>query len=444
METAYNKAFIEDKTLAGVSGASQQYATELKDLTDSIKTNGGVTYDYVRGNDLGGTPNYSVSMFPERSRVLDALTPEDIGDYIDANKDLLSQRGLSFGAWYDNESGKYYLDVSATTPDLDTAKELGTRYNQKAIFDLQNFKEISTGGTGEDIGKFGSVNDRVAQVGKMSGEPVVGGGIDIKPIQAMVPDLLKKFRITTGDDGTLDFSDATIAEKGHADIKEAVKVLNNWSDNTPLGLDALKRRLGDLIPQTGESRAFITPLRTAVSDLLKKEVPGYDEMVSSYRQTSQLLKEFKSLSLGGQAQTQTILNKLMKVASTDDDFRKGLLAALKQTTGRDIEALAAGLKYQSWKPAGLIGTMEEFGTLVHPAVWWTMLTSSPRFVSKFLTALGWTGRGAANFMSAIKAAQVGVGLNVAGEATQEAQQQKTPAIPVRVPATLMRSATQSI
>lgn len=54
-----------------------------------------------------------------------------------------------FGGWIDN--GKAYLDVSHRFPkeQRDKAIEAGKSQNQIAVFDLDTFTEIPTGGTGE-------------------------------------------------------------------------------------------------------------------------------------------------------------------------------------------------------------------------------------------------------------------------------------------------------
>jgi hypothetical protein len=41
---------------------------------------------------------------------------------------------------------------------------LGKEFNQKAVFSLLDFREIPTGGTGEDTGKHGPLKDRPAKV----------------------------------------------------------------------------------------------------------------------------------------------------------------------------------------------------------------------------------------------------------------------------------------
>lgn len=46
------------------------------------------------------------------------------------------------GGWLDEETGKFYFDATFVVDDLETAKELGRRNGQLAIFDLANGEEI--------------------------------------------------------------------------------------------------------------------------------------------------------------------------------------------------------------------------------------------------------------------------------------------------------------
>lgn len=133
---------------------------ELNNLVKVIEENKGITYDMLK-HQLVGREGYSVSLFPERSKTFGKLNSDNVADFISENKDLLAQEGNKLGVWYDTESGKYYLDVSYVEKNLDRARELGSKYNQKSIWNMKNFKEIDTGGTGENVGQFGDIYKRI-------------------------------------------------------------------------------------------------------------------------------------------------------------------------------------------------------------------------------------------------------------------------------------------
>lgn len=132
--------------------ASLKTASAASDIVKLINETGGATYNLDRGN-LAGTNNYAVAIFPQAGVILDHIPNEqEINDFIDTNSTLFSS-DASLGAWVDNN--KTYLDVVATIPDKERAIALAKRYNQIAIFDLKNFVEIPTGGTGEAVKESG-------------------------------------------------------------------------------------------------------------------------------------------------------------------------------------------------------------------------------------------------------------------------------------------------
>lgn len=135
------------------------------------QANGGSTYSYGGRSRSGEKGVAAVSLYPERSQVIEGeLTPGHVQAYVDRNKDLLlrDQRN-SIGTWYDKDSGKHYLDVSVVAP-REEAIALGKQYNQKAVFDLEKFEEIPTGGTGDPIEGLPAEVDRLPRA-KMKAYP---------------------------------------------------------------------------------------------------------------------------------------------------------------------------------------------------------------------------------------------------------------------------------
>lgn len=127
---------------------------ELARIKADYDANGGVTYNLHDGN-IGGTDKYAVAAHPNqgtKSKV--APTESDILEWIKERLGLLSQKDNSFGGWTEGKGAdqQHFLDVSRTTPDIEDALTTAraTRnlanapYDQqeKAIFDLKNFKSI--------------------------------------------------------------------------------------------------------------------------------------------------------------------------------------------------------------------------------------------------------------------------------------------------------------
>ena len=118
---------------------------------DYHNKNEGSTFDQ-KGKPV--TEGYSVSRYPERSRIIEGkeVSAEQLEKYIKDNQDILSKNpNAVIGTWYNKEDGKTYLDISEVQKNLEKAKQVGVEANQIAIFDLKNFKEIPTGGTGKAL-----------------------------------------------------------------------------------------------------------------------------------------------------------------------------------------------------------------------------------------------------------------------------------------------------
>ncbi|MCC6315453.1 MAG: hypothetical protein IT337_15720, partial [Thermomicrobiales bacterium] len=165
---------------AGVAGKKLKAAElaippkRLKELTSeqvaSHAANSGSTFNPRLGN-LAGKPLYSVALYPERGLVLDAApTPEILEKFIKANRVLLADERLSVGTWHNAADGKHYLDIVATLPDRALAERLGRSYNQIAIYGLESFEEVGTGGTGTVPRRMPPIDQRLPLAGDASAE----------------------------------------------------------------------------------------------------------------------------------------------------------------------------------------------------------------------------------------------------------------------------------
>jgi hypothetical protein len=135
----------------------------------------GSTYT-LDGVDQAGKPKASVSIFNERSEVVDgemteAELTQKLQEFYEKNKDILegNEDILAIGTFYDAESGKTYIDISSVL-DKEVATELGKEYNQISVWDLQFMKEIKTGGDGTVKGEMKPESERIADIRKMLGE----------------------------------------------------------------------------------------------------------------------------------------------------------------------------------------------------------------------------------------------------------------------------------
>lgn len=146
------KAIRKNKHIGKQAAVDSQF---INQALRSVHSGGGATYNLFTGN-LSGTPNYAVSIYPDRERIVDGVDFDILEGFVIDNEDLLNSSKNSLGIWVNG--GKVYLDVVATIPDRDEAINLARQHNQIAIWDLQNNTEIPTGGTGGGVARAFSKN----------------------------------------------------------------------------------------------------------------------------------------------------------------------------------------------------------------------------------------------------------------------------------------------
>lgn len=226
---------------------------------------------------------------------------------------------------------------------------------------------------------------------------------DISPVINEVKNQLDKFGVKIDENGNLDFSRSSIAKtaSARADIQGVYDTIKDWGsqagDRTGVGLDILKRQLGDFYSDSGQARAFVTGVKNSVSNILNNEVPGYKEMTSSYAKASQFLDDIKSATgVNGKARSDTVFTKLTTALKSDKEFRLEMLKQLQDKSG-DPEILSkiAGINMQSWVPKSLIGrgvdvgaTLGALGHYLNPQLIPALLLTSPRVVGEFLNTVG--------------------------------------------------------
>jgi hypothetical protein len=148
----------------------------------------------VDGVNRNGTKAASVSIFPERTKIVEGeLTKEDIDGYVKENSDIYAGNGdvLAVGTWRNNKTNKNYLDVSAVLPKKE-ATRLGKDYNQISVWDLEKGREIPTGGTGEAIEGLKPEIDRVSDIRKILGQEKGLKQAELKTSEKPINDSLQK------------------------------------------------------------------------------------------------------------------------------------------------------------------------------------------------------------------------------------------------------------
>ena len=143
-------------TSSGMSGSTAE------SIISRTQANGGLSVRMISGREPRG--GYMVATSNAYGQIVEASDFYDrkkgikiLADYAKANKSRLVDGKYYLGLWH-NE-GQVYLDVSEHVMDRTKAINEGRVRNQKSIWDVANFAEIDTGGSGVDVQKHRSDSD---------------------------------------------------------------------------------------------------------------------------------------------------------------------------------------------------------------------------------------------------------------------------------------------
>lgn len=229
--------------------------------------------------------------------------------------------------------------------------------------------------------------------------------LDVSPVHEAVQTNLAKFGIASKD-GALDFSQSAIRfdKKAQQEVQTIIDEMKAFGtrpgDRTAVGVDALKRALGDVYSDSSNVRAFVASVRDSARKVLSG-VKGYDEMSAAYEQSTGLIKEIqRRLSLGDKAQTDSAFRKLASALRVNNEFRKQLVQELDAAVpGKPISASIAGQQMSELLPRGIMRQIGGVGAVGGVATGVGLvpllkaaLFTSPRLVGELLYALGYTAR----------------------------------------------------
>jgi hypothetical protein len=141
----------------------KKLTTLANTIVKAHNENGGSSIHPASG-DMNGQDAFAVSAFPELQHVVegDKITKAQVKEYLQrpaVQEALRSDPRTTVGTWADG--GKTYIDVSAGISDLKAARDLGSQYDQKAIWDLKHGREVATGGSGS-----GKAPENAAPIGE--------------------------------------------------------------------------------------------------------------------------------------------------------------------------------------------------------------------------------------------------------------------------------------
>lgn len=122
-------------------------------ILERVKANGGLSVNMLDGSEP--TKGFMVAKGGDIGDIVPADKffdpvegPKALSSFMKQNRDTLT-KGSYLGLWHNTADGNVYLDVSDNIIDRATATRAGRDRNQISIWDVANFKEIDTGGTGE-------------------------------------------------------------------------------------------------------------------------------------------------------------------------------------------------------------------------------------------------------------------------------------------------------
>lgn len=226
----------------------------------------------------------------------------------------------------------------------------------------------------------------------------------VEGVRGMAKELLADNDIKIGGGkllNNLDFSKSAI-EGGQNSVQKAFNTVMSWTDNTPAGLDTLKKKLGkfyNAIPRegAGDARNFVLELHNNVDKALKDNVKGYTEMTAGWREATELIEEIqRALSLKDTASKDTAVRKLMSTMRQNNELRLQLLQELGNAGKSDITGKIAGATLSARTPRGLAGTLQPTAIGITgitapasiPALLLYLATTSPRLVAEFVSIIG--------------------------------------------------------
>lgn len=118
-------------------------ATGVSGLTEKLREKGGFTYNAV--GDYFPKKGYALSVFRDREQIYEnRVTAKQLREYLEKNRDLLTQKGNAVGAWFNPEESKIYLDISKVVEDEDEARKLAVANRQEAYYSLHGGETVYT------------------------------------------------------------------------------------------------------------------------------------------------------------------------------------------------------------------------------------------------------------------------------------------------------------
>jgi hypothetical protein len=143
-----------DQSSHGSWAQGVQVAPEIvRSTLERVKENGGLSVSLKDGSEP--TKGFMVAKGKKFAAIVkaddffdEAKGAEILSSYMKQHKSEFKNSNNYLGLWHNTDDGQVYLDVSENIKDEGEAISRGRERDQISIWDVANFKEIETGGTG--------------------------------------------------------------------------------------------------------------------------------------------------------------------------------------------------------------------------------------------------------------------------------------------------------
>ncbi len=192
------------------------------------------------------------------------------------------------------------------------------------------------------------------------------------------------------------FNRKILSDAENSQIDELQKLVNEWDDFTPLGLEDLKKALRNRINvgNSKELNKIITLTENNLKNYINEKMPQIAKMRIQYAKDSEFIDNLQKEIFGSTSKmaNSTKLNRLLNIFNQKSDLKKQLIQQLGEQTGIDLLNEITGAAMSSWLPTGWVQRFILAGSglsgILNPAIIAAAPMASPRIVGKSARILG--------------------------------------------------------
>jgi hypothetical protein len=295
----------------------------VRSTLERVKANGGLSVNLKDGSEP--TKGFMVAKGKKYAAIVKAEDffdetkgAEILSSYMKRNKADLATGKNYLGLWHNQDDGQVYLDVSENIMDENEAISRGRDRDQISIWDVANFKEIQTGGTGGIEKTRGSRTARFVTNDRRT---------DRRLRQRNLGEVSKTFKVIY-----FDFGLKPVLKHGEHDQSEHGNWATGRTDEQIARIESMK----DVGPSGDEIRNALTP--SPVEDyeirLLVENNPALYELLQEKVQEKMTDREYE-ISQMSENEKIRVEEQLMELITNDyiEDNRDDLESQIRDERG---------------------------------------------------------------------------------------------------------------